>query len=40
MEHYWLSVAAAEDFDEIYDYGIDEFGLEQILGRQNSVKAF
>ncbi len=38
MERYELTRAADEDFENILDYGIDMFGLDQALKYQNSMK--
>ncbi len=38
MGRYRLAGAAAQDFDQIYDYGIDEFGLDQAMIYQNHLK--
>jgi len=38
MGRYRLSAAAALDFDEIYDYRIDKFGLDQATNYQNRIK--
>jgi len=38
MGSYELAKAADEDFENIFDYGIDTFGLDQALKYQNSMK--
>jgi toxin ParE1/3/4 len=38
MGKYKLTEAAAADFENIIDYGIDTFGLDQALIYQNSMK--
>ncbi len=38
MENYELSQAADEDFEKIFEYGIDTFGLEQALEYQEGMK--
>lgn len=38
MGHYRFSEGAAHDFDQIYDFGIDEFGLDQATKYQNRLK--
>lgn len=38
MGHYRFSEGAAHDFDQIYDFGIDEFGLDQATKYQNLLK--
>jgi len=38
MGRYELAKAAAEDFEKIFDYGIDTFGLEQALKYQTNMK--
>lgn len=38
MGRYRLSEAAVQDFDRIYDYGIDEFGIEQATLYQHRLK--
>ncbi|HFE39360.1 MAG TPA: type II toxin-antitoxin system RelE/ParE family toxin [Gammaproteobacteria bacterium] len=38
MGRYRLSEAAVQDFDQIYDYGIDEFGIDQATIYQNRLK--
>ncbi|MBC8241288.1 MAG: type II toxin-antitoxin system RelE/ParE family toxin [Alphaproteobacteria bacterium] len=38
MGSYKLSKAADEDFENIFDYGIDTFGLDQAVRYQNSMK--
>ena len=38
MAHYKFAKAAAEDFDNIFDYGIDTFGLVKALEYQNNMK--
>ena len=38
MASYKLSQAAAEDFENIFDYGIDTFGLEQAVVYQTGMK--
>ena len=38
MASYSLSKAAAEDFENIFDYGIDTFGLEQAVVYQTGMK--
>ncbi|PCI39896.1 MAG: plasmid stabilization protein [Rhodospirillaceae bacterium] len=38
MARYDLSEAAALDFENIFDYGIDTFGLKQALKYQNKLK--
>lgn len=38
MALYKLTIAAAEDFENIFDYGIDTFGLVQALQYQNDMK--
>ena len=38
MGSYELAKTADEDFENIFDYGIDTFGLDQALKYQNSMK--
>ncbi len=38
MAGYELSKAAAQDFENIFDFGIDRFGLAQALDYQNGLK--
>ncbi len=38
MFGYELTKAADEDFENIFDFGIDTFGLDQALKYQNSMK--
>ena len=38
MASYKLSQAADEDFENIFDYGIDTFGLEQAVVYQTGMK--
>lgn len=38
MANYRLSQAADEDFENIFDYGIDTFGLEQATVYQTGMK--
>ena len=38
MDRYRLTGEAAQDFDQIYDYGIDKFGLDQATVYQNRLK--
>ena len=38
MALYKLTIAAAEDFENIFDYGIDTFGLVQALQYQSDMK--
>ena len=38
MENYELSQAADEDFKNIFEYGIDTFGLDQALEYQYGMK--
>lgn len=38
MASYELSQAADEDFENIFDYGIDTFGLEQAVVYQTGMK--
>lgn len=38
MENYELSQAADEDFEKIFEYGIDAFGLDQALKYQYGMK--
>ncbi|OEJ68413.1 type II toxin-antitoxin system RelE/ParE family toxin [Magnetovibrio blakemorei] len=38
MGTYKLTQAAAADFEHIFDFGIDTFGLEQALAYQNGLK--
>jgi toxin ParE1/3/4 len=38
MGNYELSQSADEDFENIFDYGIDTFGLAQALKYQHSMK--
>ncbi|AFY71980.1 plasmid stabilization system (plasmid) [Thalassoporum mexicanum PCC 7367] len=38
MGSYRLTQAADEDFENIFDYGIDTFGLAQALKYQNNLK--
>jgi toxin ParE1/3/4 len=38
MASYSLTNAAAEDFETIFDFGIDTFGLAQALLYQNGLK--
>lgn len=38
MVSYKLSQAADEDFENIFDYGIDTFGLEQAVIYQTGMK--
>ena len=38
MESYKLSKAADKDFEKIFDYGIDTFGLNQALEYQQGMK--
>ncbi len=38
MENYELSQAADEDFENIFEYGIDTFGLDQALEYQYGMK--
>ncbi len=38
MGNYELTKAAAEDFERIFDYGIDTFGLDQALKYLNGMK--
>ena len=38
MGRFRLSKEAVKDFDNIYDYGIDTFGLEQATLYQNQLK--
>ena len=38
MENYELSQAADEDFENIFEYGIDTFGLDQAFEYQNGMK--
>lgn len=37
MGRYKLTEAAAVDFEEIFDYGIDKFGLNQAVKYQNNM---
>ncbi|WP_339762528.1 type II toxin-antitoxin system RelE/ParE family toxin [uncultured Hoeflea sp.] len=38
MERYRLSKAADRDFERIFEFGIDQFGLVQALDYQNGMK--
>ena len=38
MENYELSKAADKDFEDIFEYGIDTFGLDQALEYQAGMK--
>jgi len=38
MENYELSQSADEDFENIFEYGIDTFGLDQALEYQDGMK--
>ena len=38
MANYKLSTLAAKDFETIFDYGIDTFGLVKALEYQNNLK--
>lgn len=38
MAHYELSKAADQDFENIFDFGIDRFGLSQAMDYQNGLK--
>lgn len=38
MALYELTRAAASDFETIFEYGIDQFGLEQAVDYQNRLK--
>lgn len=38
MERYRLSKAADQDFERIFEFGIDQFGLAQALDYQNGMK--
>ncbi|NOX44017.1 MAG: type II toxin-antitoxin system RelE/ParE family toxin [Gammaproteobacteria bacterium] len=38
MGSYELTKAADADFENIFDFGIDTFGLDQALSYQNSLK--
>ena len=38
MENYELSQAADKDFETIFEYGIDTFGLDQALEYQDGMK--
>lgn len=38
MAHYRLSSAAGRDFAQIFDYGIDEYGLKRATDYQNKLK--
>ena len=38
MASYELSRAAQRDFETIFEYGIDTFGLDQALNYQNGIK--
>lgn len=38
MGSYKLTKAAGADFENIFDYGIDTFGLDQALRYQNGMK--
>jgi toxin ParE1/3/4 len=38
MASYELSRAADEDFENIFDYGIDIFGLDQAIKYQNGMR--
>ena len=38
MANYELATAADEDFENIVDFGIDTFGLDQALKYQNQMK--
>lgn len=38
MTHYKLSPQAAEDLEQIIDYGIDRFGVEQTLNYVQKLK--
>ena len=38
MENYELSQAADKDFENIFEYGIDTFGLDQALEYQYGMK--
>lgn len=38
MAHYKLTLAADEDFEQIFEYGIDNFGLAQALKYQTGLK--
>ncbi|GJL66464.1 MAG: hypothetical protein NPIRA05_14350 [Nitrospirales bacterium] len=38
MENYELSKAADKDFEDIFEYGIDTFGLDQALAYQAGMK--
>ena len=38
MASYELATAADEDFENIFDCGIDTFGLDQALKYQNQMK--
>ena len=38
MSGYALSRAAAQDFENIFEFGIDTFGLDQALSYQNGMK--
>ncbi len=38
MENYEFSKSADKDFEDIFEYGIDTFGLEQALAYQDGMK--
>lgn len=38
MERYRLSKAADQDFERIFEFGINQFGLAQALDYQNGMK--
>jgi len=38
MENYELSKAADKDFENIFEYGLDTFGLDQALAYQSGMK--
>jgi toxin ParE1/3/4 len=38
MPGYELSCAADQDFENIFEFGIDTFGLDQALSYQNGMK--
>lgn len=38
MAHYELTQAADDDFDQLFDYGIDNFGLERAMEYQEDMQ--